>query len=94
MTDDRATGGEALARRTRRLGVQELVAGTLLRYPVYWNWELRGYATCEAVLAQIVETRNDLEVSGKLDKPRVGLVRRQVRKLQVVARAWLGWGKE
>jgi capsular polysaccharide export protein len=94
LTEDRAVGGAALARRTRRLGVDALVAGALLRYPVYWDWELRGYTTCEAVLARIVETRNALEASGQLDKLRVGLVRRQVRKLQVVARAWLGWGKE
>ena len=94
LTEDRAAGAAALARRTRRLGVDALVAGALLRYPVYWDWELRGYTTCESVLARIVETRNALEASGQLDKLRVGLVRRQVRKLQVVARAWLGWGKE
>ena len=94
LTEDRAAGVPALARRTRRLRVDELVAGALLRYPVYWDWELRGFTTCEAVLARIVETRNALEASGHLDKLRVGLVRRQVRKLQVVARAWLGWGKE
>lgn len=94
LTEDRAGGGAALARRTRRLGVEELVAGALLRYPVYWDWELRGYTTCEAVLARIVEKRNALEAGGQLEKLRVGLVRRQARKLQVVARAWLGWGKE
>jgi capsular polysaccharide export protein len=94
LTEDAAAGSAALARRTRRLGVDALVAGALLRYPVYWDWELRGYTTCEAVLARIVETRNALEASGQLDKLRVGLVRRQVRKLQVVARAWLRWGKE
>jgi capsular polysaccharide export protein len=94
LTEDMAAGSAALARRTRRLGVDELGAGTLQRYPVYWDWELRGFTTCEAVLARIVETRNALEAAGKLEALRVGLVRRQARKLRVVARAWLGWGKE
>jgi capsular polysaccharide export protein len=90
LTEDRAENPTAFARRTRRLSLDELVAGALLRYPIYWDWELRGYTTCEAVLHRIVEQRTALEASGGLHKLRVGFVRRQARKVAVLARAWLG----
>lgn len=94
LTEDRLEGGAALARRRRRLALDELVAGTLLRYPVYWDWDLRGFTTCEAALQRIVGTRDRLEASGELEKLRAGIVRRQLRKLRVVARAWVGRGWE
>lgn len=77
-------------RRQRRLALDELVAGALLHYPFYWDWDLKGYTTCEAVLRRLVETRDALEASGGLAKLRVGYVRRQLRKARVLARAWLG----
>lgn len=77
-------------RRQRRLTLDELVAGALLHYPLYWDWDLKGYTTCEAVLHRIVETRDVLEANGGLAKLRVGYVRRQLRKARVLARAWLG----
>ena len=77
-------------RRQRRLALDELVAGALLHYPFYWDWDLKGYTTCEAVLHRIVEKRDALEASGGLAKLRVGYVRRQLRKARVLARAWLG----
>lgn len=89
LTEDVLQEGAAFARRQRRLSLDELVAGSLLRYPLYWDWDLKGYTTCEAVLQRIVETRNELEASGGLEKLRVGFVRRQVRKLGILARNWL-----
>ena len=55
MTDARTRA--ALARRGRRLSLDELVAGTLLAYPVYWDWERMGYTSCEAVMQQLVNHR-------------------------------------
>ena len=81
-------GGAAFARRRRRLTLDELVAGTLLRYPIYWDWDLQGYTTCQAVLRRLVERRSALEATGGLEKLRVGLVRRQWRKLAILVRAW------
>lgn len=80
-------------RRQRRLDLDELVAGALLHYPFYWDWDLKGYTTCEAVLRRIVELREALEASGGLAKLRLGYVRRQLRKARVVAKAWLGGGR-
>lgn len=79
----------AFMRRQRRLTLDELVAGTLLRYPIYWDWDLKGYTSCEAVLHRVLETRNKLELEGGLEKLRVGWARRQWRKLSILARtAW------
>lgn len=36
--------------RHRSLTLDELVAGVLIRYPVYWNWEARLFSTPEAVV--------------------------------------------
>jgi capsular polysaccharide export protein len=92
LTEDTVRDGVALARRLRRLTLDELVAGTLLRYPIYWDWDLKGYTTCEAVLHRIVETRTALEADGGLEKLRVGHLRRQLRKLGILARAWARLG--
>ena len=89
LTEDVLKEGVAFARRQRRLTLEELVAGTLLRYPIYWDWDLKGYTTCEAVLCRIVETRNALEISGGLKKMRLGFMRRQWRKLSILTLAWV-----
>ena len=82
----------SFARRARELSLDELVAGALLLYPIYWDWALRGYTTCEAVLHRILEERTALEASGGLRKLRVGWFRRQFRKAGVLARAYLSNG--
>lgn len=84
LTEDVVT----VERRNRRLSLDELIAGALLHYPLYWDWELKGYTTCEAVLRRIIEERDALQRSGRLDRLRVGYVRRQVRKLGVLLRTW------
>ena len=68
--------GIALVRRQRQLTLDELVAKTLLRHPIYWDWDLRGYTSCEAVLQRIVEVRDALQASGGLEKLRLGFLRR------------------
>ena len=88
LTEDRCEGGSAFARRTRRLTLDELVAGTLIRYPIYWDWTLKGYTTCTAVLRQLVAERDALEKAGKLDTLRTGWWRRQARKARILWHAW------
>jgi len=91
LTEDHDSDGAAFLRRQRRLTLDELVAGTLLHYPLYWDPILKGYTSCEAVLHRLVETRNALEAQkGGLEKLRTGYIRRQIRKLNILAHAWLG----
>ncbi|HSW17888.1 MAG TPA: glycosyltransferase [Ramlibacter sp.] len=90
LTEDVPAASTAWARRQRRLTLDELVAGAMLRYPVYWDWQLRGYTSCMGALHRIVEQREALESAGQLRRLRVGYWRRQARKLAVLARAWTG----
>ena len=76
-------------RRSRSLSLDELVAGALLHYPLYWDPELKGYTTCEAVLRRLLEQRSSLEKSGKLTTLRIGWLRRQLRKCRVLLRSWV-----
>jgi len=88
LTIDREKNGLALKRRQRRLTLDELVAGTLLRYPLYWDPTLKGYTTCEAVAFRIVERRDALERSGRLSKLKSGQIGRLCRKARVLIRAF------
>lgn len=87
LTEDRFGEGTALQRRKRRLLLDELVAGVLLRYPFYWDHDLQGATTCRAVLERIKGKRDALVRSGGLDRLRSGYVRRQIRKLSILLRA-------
>jgi capsular polysaccharide export protein len=91
LTRDRAgedgASTPAFERRTRHLSLDELVAGTLLHYPLYWDWKLNGFTTCEAVLNTLLAERTTLETGKGLESLRTGWLRRQVRKLRVLWRA-------
>ncbi|MPT48145.1 MAG: hypothetical protein E2598_06945 [Sphingobium sp.] len=89
LTHDREQEGAALARRQRTLTLDELVAGALLHYPIYWDENSRAPSTCEAVLDELLRTRTVLEQSGDLEKLRSGWWRRLGRKAKVIARAFL-----
>lgn len=41
--------------RERRLTLDALVAGVMLRYPLYWDWRLGLFTTPEAVVARLAE---------------------------------------
>jgi len=89
LTDDKDGDGTALLRRQRRLTLDELVAGTLIRYPLYWDPDLRSYTSCEWVLDRILRTRDELEHQGRLESLRSGVASHLMRKIRAVARAWL-----
>lgn len=83
LTEDKADNPVAFKRRKRKLSIEQLIAGALIYYPIYWDWELKGYTTCEAVLHRIVNQRTQLQQTGKLHQLRVGWLRRQLRKSKV-----------
>ncbi len=88
LTEDRAESPTAFKRRQRKLTLEELIAGALLHYPIYWDWDLKGYTTCEAVLHRIVEQRTQLEQAGKLDQLRIGWITRQIRKSDILLKSF------
>ena len=48
-------------RRQRSLSLDQLVAGALLHYPLYWDSTLKGATSCEAVLSRLVAVRHESE---------------------------------
>jgi len=85
LTQDRLP----VPRRSRPLLLDELVAGALLHYPLYWDPVLRGYTSCEAVLRRLLEQRTALEQSGGLQGLKSGWLRRQWRKSRVLLQSIL-----
>ncbi|MBJ7263285.1 MAG: capsular polysaccharide biosynthesis protein [Burkholderiaceae bacterium] len=51
------TDHDRVERRHRRLTLDQLVAGTLLKYPIYWDWRLGGFTSCESVLRELLRLR-------------------------------------
>ncbi|NHH80927.1 capsular biosynthesis protein [Burkholderia gladioli] len=52
--------------RERVLTLDMLTAGTLLRYPIYWNWRLALYTTPEAVVQRLATAaRRPLRAQGR-----------------------------
>jgi capsular polysaccharide export protein len=85
LTEDRCLNGNAFSRRHRVLTLDQLLAGVLLRYPIYWDWDLNGYTSCEAVLQRLLQLRRAHEASGTLHTLQRGYLRRQARQVS----AWL-----
>jgi capsular polysaccharide export protein len=81
LTVDRELELSASQRRTRCLSLDELVAGVLLKYAFYWDWELSGFTSCEVTIAKLVKQRQILRSEPRRIPPRL---RRSVRKI-------LGW---
>jgi capsular polysaccharide export protein len=91
LTEDRAADHPAFARRRRQLDLDQLVAGTLLLYPQYWDPAGSAFVTAEAALAAIASERDRLLADPSSDRLLRGFWRRQARKAQVLGRAWLRW---
>jgi capsular polysaccharide export protein len=68
-------------RRTRTLALDELVAGVLIRYPLYMSRRRWQLTTPEEVIAELVE---ELEV--RPERARISRVQRRARKLLHVIR--------
>jgi len=80
-------GPTPFARRTRTLTLDELVAGALLHYPLYWDWILNGFTTCEATILQIARRRAALLANDALMSVRKNDLQRQWHKIKLWARA-------
>ena len=88
LTEDKGESFQ-LTRRKQKRNLDELVAGALLYYPIYYDWGLRERTSCEVVLDIIVKRMETLISSGKLQYLKYGLIRRQFRKVRVLLAALL-----
>ncbi|CUI66571.1 capsular polysaccharide biosynthesis protein [Achromobacter kerstersii] len=83
LTEDR----EMLPRRDRTLTLDELVAGAVLHYPLYWDWTLNGFTTGEAAIRQLASKRNRLVSENRLASVQKTHLQRQLHKLRLWAKA-------
>ena len=83
LTEDR----EPIFRRERRLTLDELTAGAMLLYPIYWDWTLNGFTTGEGAIRQIISKRDQLLAENRLTSIRKTYPQRQLRKLCLWAKA-------
>lgn len=83
LTEDR----QIVVRRDRGLTLDELVAGALLHYPVYWDWTLNGFTTAEGAIRQIISRRERLINENRLASVRKTYLQRQLHKLRLWAKA-------
>ncbi|CAB3661580.1 hypothetical protein LMG26690_00600 [Achromobacter animicus] len=83
LTTDRV----AAARRQRKLTVDDLVAGALLHYPIYFDRCLNGYTTCEATLRYLIKARQLQSGYGVHAPFRQSHWKRQWKKIAIWIRA-------
>ncbi|MBO1242423.1 capsular polysaccharide biosynthesis protein [Bordetella holmesii] len=55
-----------LPRRKRDLQLDELVAGALLHYPLYWDRKFQGYTRCESAIGQLARARERAPTTPRL----------------------------
>lgn len=77
LTEDRLE----IPRRDRQLTLDELVAGALLLYPRYYDWDSGAFTDCEGVIDKLIESRNKLLTEGQDSAFEVTYLERQLRKL-------------
>ena len=68
-----------LERRSRQLKLDELVAATLIDYPLYINWKTGAFTTPEVIVKQL---KDKIEQQGGKQSNQVFWLNRQVRKLK------------
>lgn len=67
--------------RGRQLTLDQLVAGALLLYPRYFDWESGYFTDCENVIDKLIETRTLAEKRKGFNRLQPSYAERQVRKL-------------
>lgn len=64
LTEDR----HPVDRRTRSLTLDELIAGALLVYPRYYDWENKIRVSCDTVVEKLIDKRNNIFKEGQVKK--------------------------
>jgi len=67
-----------LRRRTRKLSLNELIAGTLIDYPLYINWQTQAFTTPEVIVDQL---RDQIDKEGGKQSNKIFWLARLGRKI-------------
>jgi capsular polysaccharide export protein len=76
--------------RIRNLTLNELVAGALILYPVYFDRRTNGFVECETIIERIIEERGMLPHNDRHHNAHWQWIRRQTKKGSVLAKEWTG----
>ena len=89
LTTDLYGSGESFSRRKQKLNLLELIVGVLIRYPIYWDWNLRGYTTCEATILDIIESKKAMGDAYRFNNTDLLGARRKLYKINTLRKAYL-----
>lgn len=70
-----------IPRRTRKLTLDELVAGTLLLYPRYYDWQAGCWNDCEGAIDRLISVLEIARQARGITRLQPSYVERQIRKL-------------
>jgi len=70
-----------IPRRIRRLSLDELVAGSLLLYPRYYDWDSNSFTDCEGIIDKLISSREKAAEKRGFGRLQVTYIERQVKKL-------------
>ncbi len=70
----------SITRRHRRLSLDQLVAGTLLLYPRYYDWDSKSFATCEQTIDKLIAARALSQQKTGTNRLQVTYLQRQIKK--------------
>jgi capsular polysaccharide export protein len=88
LTVDMDKSSPAFKRRKRKLTLEELVYGCLIKYPIYWDYEKNKKTTCEHVIKQIVKERDAywrVNTKSPIEKP---YLYRQFKRAVILAKSY------
>ncbi len=71
-------------RRGRQLSIDALVAGALLLYPEYYDWDSKLFCDAETVIDKLSAQKRSIEKAGRLRSLDPGYIERQVRKMILI----------
>jgi hypothetical protein len=88
LTVDMDKSSPAFKRRKRKLTLEELVYGCLIKYPIYWDYEKNKKTTCVHVIKQIVKERDAywrVNTKSPIEKP---YLYRQFKRAVILAKSY------
>lgn len=89
LTIDMDKSSPAFKRRKRKLTLEELVYGCLIKYPIYWDYEKNKRTTCEHVIKQIIKERDaywKVNTKSPIEK---NYLLRQFNKIKILTASYL-----
>lgn len=81
LTEDIDKSSPAFNRRIKKLNLEGLVYGTLIKYPIYWDYQKKKISTCEKTIKKIIKERNEYWKINKKSLIEMPFFLRQIKKV-------------